>query len=83
MPSFRSTSSPRLRATHALPLAIIILLGVLFGTPGRDDSRLARAQSPVSPLQAPRGRAASAGGPIANSRGGHRGVSRTRRAPRP
>ena len=49
MPSFRSTSSPRLRATHALPLAGIILLVVFFGTPGRDDSQVARAQAPVIP----------------------------------
>ena len=37
MPKFSAGASPRLRATHALPLATLMLLAVLFGTPGRHD----------------------------------------------
>ena len=54
MPSFRSTASPGLRATQALPLAGMILLAVFFGTPGRDQGQVARAQSPE--LSTPRAR---------------------------
>ena len=51
MAGFRVESSPRLRATKALPLAILVLAAVLFGTPGRRDSRQAMAQSPpMTPL---------------------------------
>ena len=45
MPRFSAGASPRLRATHALPLAAVMLLAVLFGTPGRHDGAAARAQS--------------------------------------
>ncbi len=46
MPKFSAGAPPRLRATHALPLATLMLLAVLFGTPGRHDGGAARAQSP-------------------------------------
>ena len=59
MPKFPPAASPRLRATHALPLATLILLAVLFGTPGRDDGQVVRAQSPASPARPPAVAAAS------------------------
>ena len=52
MPRSRSGGSPRLRASQALPLAILILVAVLFGTPSRHDRQEAMAQSP--PLIPPR-----------------------------
>src|SRR4051812_29774991 len=56
MPSFRAAAPPGLRATHALPLAGIVVLAVIFGTPGRDDSQVARAQSAAIPARAPAAR---------------------------
>ncbi len=53
MPRIGSGASPNLRATRALPLASLILLGILFGTPVRDDRQVARAQSPARPTSAP------------------------------
>jgi len=49
MPRTRPAASRRLRAGHALPLAILIVAGVLLGTPGRDDRQVARAQMPPHP----------------------------------
>ena len=50
MPNSHAAASPPLRASHALPLATLILLAILFGTPVRDDRQVARAQSPASPV---------------------------------
>ena len=47
MPKFGPGASPRLRATYALPLAMLILMAILFGTPGRNDGPVARAQTPL------------------------------------
>jgi len=45
----RSHTSPRLRAGHALLLAILMLAAILFGTPGRHDRQEAMAQAPAMP----------------------------------
>src|SRR5262249_6073580 len=39
-------ASPRLRATHALALVVLIMEVVLLGTPGRRDRQEAMAQTP-------------------------------------
>ena len=51
MPKIPADSSPRLRATQALPLATLMLLAVLVGTPGRHDAPA--AQAPAGPAGAP------------------------------
>ncbi len=49
MAGSRVENSPRLRASQALPLAILIMAAVLFGTPGSRDHRQAMAQTPTTP----------------------------------
>jgi hypothetical protein len=52
MPNSHAGAPRQLRAFHALPLATLILLAILFGTPVRDDRQVARAQSPAAPVHA-------------------------------
>jgi hypothetical protein len=49
MPRTRSEKPPRLEASHALPLAALILAGVLLGAPFRREQPAARAQTPPRP----------------------------------
>ncbi len=64
MSRFPAGASPRLRATQALPLAALALLAVIFGTPGRHDGPVARAQSPSSAAAAQRPAAPSRAEPF-------------------
>ena len=53
----RCATSPRLRASQALALAVLIMAAVLFGTPGRRDGHEAMAQAP--PMSPPSTRPAT------------------------
>ncbi|MGO9468937.1 MAG: hypothetical protein ACLQIB_16030 [Isosphaeraceae bacterium] len=66
MPRSRFDRSPRLRASRALPLAILMIVGVVLGTPARDDRQVARAQGPPRP-QLPPGQNARVGAPAYNA----------------
>ena len=60
MPRTRCVDSQRLRASQALPLAILIVLAVFLGTPSRHDHQEAMAQPPTQiplprPLRPPAG----------------------------
>ena len=46
MPRPRTEKAPRLRASHALSLALALTAAVLLGTPGRRETHEARAQTP-------------------------------------